>query len=182
MTVYRGFGTPRYQQHDALIRELVLDFNQHKTVRCGCTAAQAAAIEYLDPDLIKAWMIQESGGCDTRSLAAWRVDPVQVNVPGDWSESKTDLGLTQPAARNEGSIRANLKAGIALLCRKGFGKSGQRPENRPEASFDGWKEALRRYNGRSDMRDNGKKYSENYAETICTRFSTPTLATPIELP
>lgn len=127
-------------------------------------------------------MIQESGGSDQRSLDAWRVDPVQVNVPGDWDENKIDLGLSRPATRNEGDARTNLRAGVILLCRKGFGKSGQRPENRADGSFDGWKEALRRYNGRSDMRANGKKYSENYADQIWARFSAPATAAPIELP
>lgn len=83
MTEFKGFEKSRYQQHDALIREIILDFNSNKRARCGCTAAQVAGIPYLEPDLVKAWMIQESGGSDERSLAAWRVDPVQVNVPGD---------------------------------------------------------------------------------------------------
>ncbi len=38
-------------------------------------------------------MIQETGGADSRSQAAWKVDPLQVNVLGDWGEEKKFLGL-----------------------------------------------------------------------------------------
>ena len=108
MTIFKGFETPRYQQHDALIRELVLDFNNNKAIRSDCDIDQALKIALLDENLVKAWMIQESGGGDHRSLAAWRVDPVQVNVPGDWNDFKTDLGLVSPTVRNEGNIKNNL--------------------------------------------------------------------------
>jgi hypothetical protein len=181
MSVFKGFEGARYQQHDALIRELVLDFNNNKAASCACTSAQALAITNLDEDLVKAWMIQESGGGDANSLAAWKTDPVQVNVPGDWSDVKESLGLTQPTARNSGDIRTNLKAGIIYLARKGFGKSGQQPSNRPEGIFDGWKAALQRYNGRTDAGSNGKKYSENYAEAIWKRSHDTETYVPIEL-
>jgi hypothetical protein len=181
MTVFKGFHAPRFQQHDDHIRQLVLEFNSNKAKRCGCNAAQVAKIATLDEDLVKAWAIQESGGFDARSLAAWRVDPLQVNVPGDWNEFKSDLGIKMPAARNEGNIRQNLMAGIILLCRKGFGKSGQPPANNPSGVFDGWKVALRRYNGRTEVRSNGKNYSENYAVAIWQRSQTPSSCVPSEL-
>ncbi|MCQ8895148.1 hypothetical protein NQT62_01690 [Limnobacter humi] len=126
--------------------------------------------------------LQESGGGDARSLAAWEVDPIQVNVPGDWNDKKLELGLKKPLIRNEGDLETNLKAGIALLCRKGFGKSGQSPSNRPDATFDGWATALQRYNGRTDIRKNGKTYSQNYADTIVERSQTTERHIAIELP
>ncbi len=181
MTIFKGFEAARYQQHDALIRERVLDFNNNKAVRCDCTEEQALRITAVDEDMVKAWMIQESGGGDARSLDAWRVDPVQANVPGDWNDYKSDLGLTRPTVRNEGSAQTNLQAGIILLARKGFGKSGQPPKNRPEGSFDGWDVALQRYNGRTDAASNGRRYSDNYADAISRRAADTKTHVAIEI-
>ena len=82
-TVYpfKGFEAHRFQQHDSLICEVVLDFNVNKVERVGCTPDQAQRIPVLLGALVKAWMIQESGGSDIRSRAAWKHDPLQVNVP-----------------------------------------------------------------------------------------------------
>ncbi len=179
MTIFKGFEAARYQQHDATIREVVLDFNSNKADRIGCSIEQTLPIPSLDEDVVKAWMIQESGGGDAGSLAAWKVDPVQANVPGDWTDTKTDLGLKKPKVRNEGDLKSNLKAGIILLSRKGFGKSGQKPK--PTGTFDGWKIALQRYNGRTDAGANGKMYSQNYADAIWARAQNPKVAKPIEL-
>ncbi len=181
MTIFKGFEAARYQQHDSTIRELVLDFNANKAARCGCTEEQALRLTTLDEDVVKAWMIQESGGGDARSLDAWRVDPVQVNVPGDWNDYKSDLGITRPVARNEGDLSTNLKAGIILLARKGFGKSGQPPQNRASASFDGWAVALQRYNGRTDTASNGSRYSDNYSATILRRAANAATNVAIEI-
>ncbi|HEY1059352.1 MAG TPA: hypothetical protein VGE55_11545 [Limnobacter sp.] len=182
MKTLKGFENSRYQKHDTIIRNIVLDFNQNKAARCGCTEDQAAQIPILEDVLVKAWMIQESGGGDARSLAAWEVDPVQANVPGDWDDRKLELGLKKPLIRNEGDVQTNLKAGIGLLCRKGFGKSGQPPSNRPDGTFDGWATALQRYNGRTDQRKNGKTYSQNYSDTIILRSQSTDDHVPIELP
>jgi hypothetical protein len=182
MSVFKGYEGARYQQHDSLIRELVIDFNKNKATRCSCTADQSTVIPDLDEDVVKAWMVQESGGGDANSRAAWKVDPVQVNVPGDWSDIKESLGLTKPAHRNTGDIRKNLRAGIILLSRKGFGKSGKSPLDKESAGvFDGWKKALERYNGRTDAGANGTKYSENYAEAIWKRSQNPGTHVPIEI-
>ena len=81
--VFRGFEDPRYQLHDGLIVHLVEEFNADKAKACGGTAEQAAKIADLTPAIVKAHMIEESGGNGPRSKAAWAVDPLQVNVPGD---------------------------------------------------------------------------------------------------
>lgn len=136
----------------------------------------------LTEELVKSWIIQETGGNDTRSLAAWKVDPAQVNVPGDWSGFKQSAGLTAPIKRNEGTIDQNLKAAIIWLARKGFGKSGQPPQNRQGASFDGWQKALEHYNGRTVITANGKAYSVNYAQRIIDRANNPGTQYFIQLP
>ena len=166
---FKGFESPRYQKFDRLIEKYVADFNAHPEKWAGSTAVQAGAIPRLTAAQVKAHMIQETGGGDVRSRAAWAKDPLQCNVPGDWNPYKRYLGLREPRKRNEGSLETNLKAGIMLLARKGFGVAGQPASNRPQGAFDGWKTALQRYNGRSDKAADGMPYREAYAARILDR-------------
>jgi len=182
MKTFQGFAGSRYQQHDQLIARLVKEFNGNKQTFIGASDAQVTSLSDLTEGLVKSWIIQETGGNDARSLAAWKVDPAQVNVPGDWSGFKQSAGLTAPTKRNEGTVDQNLKAAIIWLARKGFGKSGQPPQNRQNASFDGWQKAFERYNGRTVKTTNGKAYSVNYAQQIIDRANNPTKQYFIQLP
>ena len=171
--VFKGFEDDRYQEHDALIVRCVDDFNRHRAEWAGATAAQAKGIPVLTTALVKSHMIEETGGRDAKSLAAWEIDPEQVNVPGDWSDVKSDLGLKKPTKRNEGTAETNIKAAIRFLVRKGFGVSGQRASKRETGKFDDWQTALRRYNGRNNDMVDGKCYSETYADHIVSRAKDP---------
>ena len=179
--VFRGFASARYQKHDALIARLTAAFNADKAGWCGGTPAQAAQIPDLTPAQVKAHMIEESGGNGPISKAAWDADPLQVNVPGDWGEEKTQLGLSRPAKRNEGTAEANVRAAIKYLARKGFGVSGRPAAARPKGTFDGWREACRRYNGRRDRTDTDRYYSDEYADKIMRRAANPDLFVPVEI-
>ena len=180
--VFKGFEKPRYQQYDALIRKFVEDFNRKPGAWAGGTSSQGSGSPRLTAAQIKAHIIQETGGGDVKSRAAWEKDPLQVNVPGDWNPYKKYLGLKEPRRCNEGSGEKNLKAGLMLLVRKGFGVSGQPAGNRPDGSFDGWARALQRYNGRSDKAASGKPYSEAYSERIRQRAEHPGEEVPIPIP
>ena len=180
--VFKGFEKPRYQQYDALIRKFVEDFNKKPASWAGGTSGQGAGIPRITAAQIKAHIIQETGGGDVKSRAAWAKDPLQVNVPGDWNPYTKYLGLKEPRRCNEGSGEKNLKAGLMLLVRKGFGVSGQPAGNRPDGSFDGWARALQRYNGRSDKAASGKPYSEAYSERIRQRAEHPNDEVPIPIP
>ena len=171
--VFRGFEDDRYQEHDALIVRFVDEFNRGKAEWAGATADQAKKITPLTTALVKSHMIEETGGHDPKSLAAWDADPLQVNVPGDWSAAKFAVGLKRPQKRNEGSVEQNIKAAIRFLARKGFGVSGQPAANRPTGKFDDWQTALRRYNGRNDKMMDGRRYSETYADHIMMRAKYP---------
>ncbi len=181
LPVFRGFEDDRYQAHDALIAKMVKDFNANKAKWCGGTELQAEKVGDLTPALVKAHMIEESGGNGPRSVAAWKVDPLQVNVPGDWGEEKALLGLAKPSKRNEGTAEANVRAAIMYLSRKGFGASGQPAAKRPKGFFDDWPTALRRYNGRRDRTDTDRYYSDEYADKIVKRAANPELFVPIEI-
>lgn len=178
--VFKGFENARYQQYDAVIARLVDDFNRNRSKWIGGTDAQGRGVPEITAAQVKAHMIQETGGGDVNSRAAWARDPLQVNVPGDWNPYKKYLGLKEPRRRNEGSFEKNLRAGIMLLARKGFGVSGQPAGNRSDGDFDGWPRALQRYNGRTDKAADGRKYSEVYSERIRQRAtSTSEVAIPI---
>ncbi len=179
--IFRGFEDARYQAHDDLIVKMTADFNAHKADWCGGTDTQAKKIADITPAMVKSHMIEESGGNGSRSLAAWAADPLQVNVPGDWSDEKALLGLKKPAKRNEGELKNNVRAAIMYLSRKGFGQSGRPAKDRPTGFFDGWNDALRRYNGRRDRTDTDRYYSDEYAEKILRRAADPDLFVPIEI-
>ena len=179
--VFRGFEDPRYQLHDGLIVHLVEEFNADKAKACGGTAEQAAKIADLTPAIVKAHMIEESGGNGPRSKAAWAVDPLQVNVPGDWGDEKTLVGLSKPAKRNEGTAEDNVRAAIKYLSRKGFSASAKPASLRPNGFCDGWLKALQRYNGRRDRTDADRYYSDEYADKIVRRATNPDLFVPIEI-
>ena len=181
LPVFCGFESDRYQQHDALIARLTAAFNADKAGWCGGTPAQAAKIPNLTPAQVKAHMIEESGGNGPLSKAAWAADPLQVNVPGDWGEEKELVGLVRPKKRNEGTAEANVRAAIKYLARKGFGVSGRPAAARPNGTFDGWREACRRYNGRRDRTDSDRYYSDEYADKIMRRATNPDLFVPIEI-
>ena len=181
LPVFKGFEAPRYQKHDALIETLTAEFNRDRKAAAAATANQSAAIPELQASLVKAHMIQESGGKDARSRAAWEIDPLQVNVPGDWNANKKYLGLKKPRHPNEGRLKDNLRAGIRFLVRKGFGCSGQPAANRPDGFFDGWPLSLKRYNGRTDLLPSGAVYSDAYRDRIYDRKDHPQIKAPVEL-
>ncbi len=179
MPVFAGYEDDRYQKHDALILKLVAEFNANRGLWAGAKPDATVNIPKLTPRLIKSLMIEETGGNGPRSLAAWEVDPLQVNVPGDWSDVKLELGLKKPSARNEGTLEGNLRAGIMFLVRKGYGSSGRSISNRPDAYFDSWRVALQRYNGRRELVSDGRSYKAAYAQRILRRATRPKVFVPI---
>ena len=181
LPVFRGFEDARYQKHDALIAKMTAAFNADKAGWCGGTPEQAAKIATLTPAMVKAHMIEESGGNGPRSIAAWDADPLQVNVPGDWGVEKELVGLKKPAKRNEGKVADNVRAAIMYLSRKGFSTAARPAAERPKGFFDGWKTAFRRYNGRRDRTDTDRYYSDEYADKIVRRAQNPDLFVPIEI-
>lgn len=181
LPVFRGFEDARYQEHDMLILATVREFNADKAKWCGGSTVQAEKIPDLAPALVKSHMIEESGGNGARSRSAWAVDPLQVNVPGDWGAEKELVGLKKPDRRNEGDVRTNVRAAVMYLARKGFSSSARPAAERPKGYFDGWKQALRRYNGRRDRTDTDRHYNDEYADKILRRAAEPELFVPIEI-
>ena len=167
--VFKGFEGARFQKHDAIIAKCVREFNRHRGAWADANRNQAKTIPDITAELVKAHMIQETGGGDSRSRAAWDGDPLQVNVPGDWGDEKKLLGLKKPKARNEGGAELNIRAAIKYLVRKGFSKSGKPVRVVDEQQFWDWATALERYNSRTVKTASGKKYCVEYADLIIKR-------------
>ena len=167
--VFKGFEAGRYQKHDKVIEKCVREFNRHRGAWADANRNQARTIPDITEELVKAHMIQETGGADSRSTAAWNGDPLQVNVPGDWGDEKSHLGLKKPRQRNEGSVELNVRAAIKYLVRKGFSKSGKPVRMVDEQEFWDWATALERYNSRTVKTASGKKYCVEYADRIISR-------------
>ena len=167
--VFKSFEAPRYQQHDAIIAKCVREFNRHRGAWADANRSQARTIPDITEELVKAHMIQETGGGDSRSTAAWKVDPLQINVPGDWGDEKRHLGLRKPKRRNEGTAEQNIRAAIKYLVRKGFSKSGKPVRMVDTQEFWDWATALENYNARTVKTVSGKEYCEEYADRIIER-------------
>ena len=167
--VFKGFEGERYQKHDAIIAKCVKEFNRHRGAWADANRSQAKTIPDITSELIKSHMIQETGGGDSRSQAAWNGDPLQINVPGDWGDEKKLLGLKKPKTRNEGGVERNIRAAIKYLVRKGFSKSGKPVRVVDEQQFWDWATALERYNSRTVKTVSGKKYCVEYADLIIKR-------------
>ena len=167
--VFKGFESARYQRHDTIIAKCVKEFNRHRGAWADANRSQAKTIPDLTTDLVKAHMIQETGGADSRSQAAWKADPLQINVPGDWGEEKRSLGLKKPRQRNEGGVEQNIRAAIKYLVRKGFSVSGKPVRTVSCQEFWDWATALENYNGRLALTALGKTYKEVYADRIIDR-------------
>lgn len=166
---FKGFEDARYQQHDAIIAKCVREFNRHRGAWADANRNQARTIPNITEELVKSHMIQETGGGDSRSRAAWAKDPLQVNVPGDWGDEKKHLGLKKPSKRNEGKVEQNVRAAIKYLVRKGFSKSGKPVRLVSEQEFWDWATALENYNARAVKTVSGKKYCVEYADLIIKR-------------
>ena len=167
--VFKGFEAQRYQKHDKIIAKCVREFNRHRGAWADANRDQARTIPNITEELVKAHMIQETGGADSRSTKAWSTDPLQVNVPGDWGSEKKLLGLRKPAKRNEGTAEQNIRAAIKYLVRKGFSKSGKPVRLVDKQEFWDWATALENYNSRTARTASGKRYCEEYADLIIRR-------------
>jgi len=96
---------------------------------------------YMTPQLMKAWMMQESGG----NPDAFKTDPFQVNNAGDWSKDNMKAkvaGLSQGQAMTP---ETSADAALKWLHYKGRINTSDKPGQ--WVPYQGHYEALRNYNG-----------------------------------
>lgn len=150
LPVFAGYQEDWHQAHDAMIVRVVEDFN----TRMGWGPGHE---DRLDPALVKAWALQESGG--HREIFT-RGDMMQMNNPGDWAPEKEWFGVQRGERLSpEESLRAALqwayyKGEETRPIRDGRVSEGWYPTRRGGEVLDGyqsrftsWSRALTRYNG-----------------------------------
>ena len=127
---YSETGTAAWRaSNDRVFTEAADKFNRQRALKPGDP-------KYIDPLLLKAWAMVESGG----SKAAFLRDPLQANNPGDWANEKTTIaGLAKGQTMTP---ELSAQAALKWLEYKGSLRG-------PSA---GYRTALENYNG------NKKKY------------------------
>jgi hypothetical protein len=147
---FPGYDAGWHQSQDALIRKVTDDFNREKGLKPGDP-------HYLDPNLVKAWALQESGGHEDVFTGG---DMMQVNVTGDWVPEKSWFGLKKGEKMDP---EKSLRTALEWAWYKGEltkGMKGDSPDSGwyatqrgtkafpgYQSTFDGWDHALTDYNG-----------------------------------
>ena len=122
--------TPAYPHAwDSIVNHDVADFNK-------MNGADPGDEIYLDPDLVKAMIMTESG----HDRRAYNSDPMQVNNPHDWDGYKGEIGLIRGQAPGPD---LGIRAGLAWLDSKAYYEDNK---GRP-GPFLGWETTVKRYNG-----------------------------------
>lgn len=116
--------------------------------------------KYIDPLLIKAWAMVESGGSESAFLR----DPLQVNNPGDWQSPKPQVTGLIKDQRMTPTVSA--VAALKWLEFKGYIRDGQ---GRP-GPWIGFERALQRYNGKKTFRQSGIPQNIWYAREVMRLF------------
>lgn len=113
---------------------------------------------YVSPQMMKSWMMQESGG----TRRAFESDPFQVNVPRDWVADKASrAGLTRNQAMTP---QTSADAALKWLQYKG----SVHDASGAVTSYRGNRAALMGYNGRTDLMG-GIPFRQHYADSILNR-------------
>ena len=167
LPIFPGYNDNSYRMHDETILASVSKWNAHfKNVK-GYVA--------LDPALVKAVCLQESGS--RHDLESWLNDPMSLAhegdigfedlikkdathlIPGNTELTKLEREPFQHGTWNYGIVPRqpgkmridaglSINEGVHLLCQKGLKFTMQ--DGKLEASFRGWDEAVKRYNGGGD--------------------------------
>jgi RHS repeat-associated protein len=141
--------------NDALIIQAVDFYNDAHGYGSGDSG-------YLTPELVKAWMMEESGGTQSAFLR----DPMQVNNPGDWTDLKSEMGLSKGEAMTRG---ISIAAGLGWLEYKGTpGRMDKFGEYIYTGPYRGDRNALTNYNGNTKIypQDGGVQHRYAYSNTI----------------
>lgn len=117
--------------------------------------------KYVDPQMMKAWAMVESGG----SKEVFLRDPLQVNNPGDYNDPKPQVTGLEKGQLMTPEISA--EAALKWLDYRGYERDKQ---HRP-GPWLGLEEALQRYNGRKDVDRRGIPHRVWYAHRILSLYN-----------
>lgn len=149
LPVFDGYEADWQQSNDEMIVRVVEAFNAEHGWSPGDE-------HYLDPAIVKAWALQESGGHREIFTSG---DMMQMNNGGDWTDEKTWFGVERGQRLSpEESLEAALdwayyKGEETRPAKAASGgdwyptvRDGE-PLNGYVSRFAGWDRALTRYNG-----------------------------------
>jgi RHS repeat-associated protein len=151
--VIEGFEAPVYQQNDYLIAAETQTFNwtlmndpgSLPTLPGNHELKDGGALpQSLDPTLVKAIEIQESGS--TPRNGVYSGDVMFANYPGDWEATKDIKGSIGLSKGQTMDPKTSIDAGIKLLYLKGMKSdiAGKMEWRDPSGGWDG---AVGNYNG-----------------------------------
>lgn len=133
--------------NDAIFEKAANDFNAQNGLKPGDA-------RYIDPQLMKACAMVESGGNKDQFLS----DPFQVNKRGDWEAGKTKLGLKPGEA--PGAVHGTYAA-LRWLDGKGHTKVVYK-DGSSKTTYRGLPFAFLRYNGNNRIDKSKLPHNVNY--------------------
>lgn len=177
LRIYPGFEADRYQQHDSIIKASVDDLNRDMRRFPG--------YQDLDPDLVKAIALVESGGESKRSRAAWETDPLQSrrdNAYTDFQRGRGGLPRYNGAhftdvvfpANSSNLAERSIRRGVFVLAKKATpldfdketGALTVRDADRDgRGDFHPWLRAAELYNG-----GGAAKHGQSYRSMLETLY------------
>lgn len=158
--VAAGREDPKYQQNDYQIaastflmnRSVALaDITGDKSGLPTPDASHSIGTDLpgqLDVNIVKAMVLTETeSGNLSGATGTGTTDVMQSNVPGDWNNSKTAIGLTKDQAMTP---ETSINAGVKLLFMKGMGSDANGVMNWRNGKDGDWSNAVQKYNGGGD--------------------------------
>ncbi|MEP6868610.1 MAG: hypothetical protein ABJA20_08840 [Novosphingobium sp.] len=139
------------QANDAIFKQAADEFNQRNGLK-------PSNVRYMDPKLMKAWAMVESGGSKDQFLA----DPFQVNKARDWDDKKLSIGLhpgqvmTPDASARAALLWLDIKSRKRTVARDGS----------LVTQYMGQRFAFQNYNGNTKIDKNKKEHRDNYVDII----------------
>ena len=123
----------------------------------------AADPRYMDPQLMKAWAMEESGG----NRNAFLSDTFQVNKLGDWADEKTNVGLQKGQIM---TTSTSADAALKWLDMKGH-ITTKLADGSYSTAYTNLHTAFERYNKNKATEGNGKPHYVNYANKIFENYA-----------
>ena len=121
----------------------------------------------LDVNTVKAMELTESaGGTISGATGTGTTDVMQVNVNGDWNNTKSAVGLTKGEDMTPAS---SINAGVKYLFMKGMASDANGVMNWRAGKDGDWSNAVQKYNGGGDP---------NYSQKVNNLVNSMQPATP----
>jgi hypothetical protein len=177
--VAAGYTDPKYQANDYQIAASTFLMNRSVALadvtgdKSGLPTPDASHSigsdlpGQLDVNTVKAMVLTESaGGTMSGATGTGTTDVMQVNVSGDWNNTKSAVGLTNGENMTPAT---SINAGVQYLFMKGMGSDANGVMNWRNGQGGDWSNAVQKYNGGGDP---------NYSQKVTNSVNSMKPATP----